>query len=62
MKKLIASLAAVFFLAVVSAPAFADVAAPVKTPVAKTMKHKKAHKKMKKGKKAMRTTSTPTPK
>jgi hypothetical protein len=58
MKRLIASLAAVLFLAVVSGSAFAAETVPAKTPTAKTMKHKGAHKKKKK--KAMNPSSTPT--
>lgn len=60
MKKWLASLVAVFFLAVVSGPVFADSAAPMATPGAKAMKHKK--KSHKKGKKSMKASSTPTAK
>lgn len=64
MKKLIASMAAVYFLAGVSGPAFAVEPAPAKTPVVKAMKYKKVHhkKKMMKGKKALRPGSTPAAK
>ncbi len=55
MKKSLIALAAVLFLAVSFSPVLADTT-PVKTPAAKSMKHKKTHKK---GKKAMKPASTP---
>ncbi len=62
MKKLILSMGAVFLLAAVSGPAWADDAMAVKTPVVKTMKHKakQKKKKMKRGKKAAEPSATPT--
>jgi len=59
MKKLIAALMMILFVGAVSGPVWADTT-PVKTPVAKSMKHKK--KMMKKKKKAMKPSSTPTAK
>ena len=59
MKKLIVSLMTVLFLSALSGPVFAADTMPAKTPVAKSMKHKK---KMKRGKKAMKPNSTPTAK
>ena len=61
MKKLMTSLVAVLFLAVVSGPVSAAEPTPVKTPVTKSMKHKKlGHKRSKKAKKAVKPSSTPT--
>jgi len=65
MKKLIISMAAVFFLAAIGGPVWADDSAPAKTPTAKTMKHKMMkHKKKKagKGKKAAKADATPSTK
>ena len=63
MKKIIASLLTVLFLAAVSGPVLADEAKPVKTPVTKSMKHKKmGHKAKKKAVKKMKTSTTPTAK
>ncbi len=65
MRKMIASMATVMFLAVVSGPAFAQAPTPAPTHAAKAMKHKKGHKKVKKGKKAKKaetSNSTPTAK
>ncbi len=45
MKKVLATLLAVMFLAVVAGSAFAAEPTPSKTPAAKTMKHKRTHKK-----------------
>ncbi len=63
MKKLLASVLTIMFLGVISGPLFAQTPAPEKTPVAKTMKHKKTHKKrMEKAKKAATPSTTPTAK
>ena len=59
MKKGIVALAAVFFLAVVSGPAFAVTPTPEKTPMVKSMKHSKMHKKTAKRKKTVKPSSTP---
>jgi hypothetical protein len=56
MKRLIAALMMILFAGAVSGPVWADTM-PAKTPVAKTMKHKK--KSSKKGKKAMKPKATP---
>lgn len=65
MKNLIISMAAVFFLAAVGGPVWADDSAPAKTPTTKTMKHKMVkHKKKKaqKGKKVAKADATPNTK
>jgi len=60
MKKLIISLVVSWFVVAGSGLVFADQATPVSTPAAKTIKHKKAHKKwVKKGKKAVKPSTTP---
>ncbi len=56
MKKLMAVMMTVLFVGALSGPVWADTM-PAKTPVAKTMKHKK--KSSKKGKKAMKPSATP---
>ncbi len=57
MKRLIALLMSVLFLAVVSGPVFAADTAPMKTPVTKAGKHHKAHHSKKK---AAKPSATPT--